>query len=175
MVSLPGVMLITWKARAPGVDIFGFTWDTAKTMGPGKDPDPKSFRGHSSLSQLCLRLFLQAHKMLAWRADPIKDTQNRQLGFLGWRVAWRNIRVLIGGAEFPLWNTRSQSPTGRPGVKEWPSVCQRCGQKGQNNIEAVRPGKTKNGMMLFKCFTRMEGRNHETLSTCKSQLDNKDA
>lgn len=144
-------------------------------MGPGKDPALKSFRGNSSLSQLCLRLFLQAHKMLGWRADPIKDTQNRQLGLLEWCAARRNIQVLKGSAEFPRWTMRSQNPTPfrRTGVK-WlasslPGMC----PEGQNNTEAAGRGRQKR-VMLLKCFTRIEGHNHEILHTRRSQLDNKD-
>lgn len=60
-----------------------------------------------------------------------------------------------------------------PRAEEQPPVCLQHGQKGQNKTEAARPGRQKEAMS-FKCFTRMEGHNHEILGTCESQLDNKD-
>lgn len=82
-------------------------------MGPGEDPASKSFRGNSSLSQLCLSLFLQAHKTLGWRADTVEGAQSRRLGVLEGRVARRSTRELKGGAEFQLWTMRSQNWTPR--------------------------------------------------------------
>lgn len=123
-------------------------------MGPGEDPASKSFRGNSSLSQLCLSLFLQAHKMLGWRADTVEGAQNRRLGFLEGRVARRSTWESKGGAEFQLWTMRSQNSTPRrTEVKQWaPSLSGM--QPGGTEWQRLLNGKDRRG---WCCASVLQG------------------
>lgn len=176
MVSFPGVMVITWKACTPE-QTFLVSPETLQKQWVLERIQHLNPSGAIAVSANCASVCFYRHIKCSVGEKSLSKMANRtgNLGVLGSMLFVWMSQCRKQGFEFPLWTTRSQHPTQRrTKVGVIASSVPEIWWEGTNEIAAVRQGRHKR-VMLFKCFTKIGGHNHEILSTCKSQLDNKEA